>query len=67
MQVEGQRGLSLLSPPATGARVSNTYATCPAEGDKRGKPRLIPHIPPVRHRVGGKGAIRRGMGMRRIS
>ncbi len=28
MQVEGQHGLSLLRPMATGARVSNTYPTC---------------------------------------
>ena len=43
MQVEGQREESLLSLPATGARVSNTYATCPSQGDKREKSRLIPH------------------------
>ena len=29
-------------PPATGARVSNTYGTCPQQGDKRKKFRLIP-------------------------
>ena len=28
--------------PATGARVSNTYGTCPQQGDKRKKFRLIP-------------------------
>ena len=42
MQVEGQRGCSLLHLSATGARVSNTYATCPLQGDKREKFRLIP-------------------------
>ena len=51
MQVEGQRGESLLSLPATGARVSNTYVTCPCQGDNPGKPGLIPRtfrggIPP---------------------
>ncbi len=53
--------------PATGARVSNTYATCPPQGYNRGKPRLIPHDTPWRHLLGVKGAIRRRMGMRRIS
>ena len=43
MQVEGQRGEEFrLLLPATGARVSNTYATCPSQGDKRKKFRLIP-------------------------
>ena len=44
MQVEGHQGRSLLFLLATGARVSNTYATCPSQGDNRGKLRLIPHI-----------------------
>ena len=30
---------------ATGALVSNTYATCPGQGDKPGKLGLIPHMP----------------------
>ena len=30
---------------ATGALVSNTYATCPGQGDKPGKLGLIPHTP----------------------
>ena len=42
MQVEGQQGEDLSSLLATGARVSNTYATCPCQGDKRWKRRLIP-------------------------
>ena len=29
-------------PPATGARVSNTYATCPVQGDNPEKSGLIP-------------------------
>ena len=44
MQVEGQRGLCLHDPPATGARVSNTYATCPVLGDNPAKAGLIPRI-----------------------
>ena len=43
MQVEGQRGWQHLA--ATGALVSNTYATCPGQGDKPGKLGLIPHMP----------------------
>ena len=34
---------------ATGARVSNTYATCPLQGDKRKKFRLIPRNMRFRH------------------
>ena len=41
MQVEGQRGQQCL--PATGARVSNAYATCLSEGDNPAKVGLIPH------------------------
>ena len=44
MQVEGQHGLSLLRPMATGARVRNAYATCLTEGDNPLKDGLIPHI-----------------------
>ncbi len=67
MQVEGQRGMSLLIPPATGARVSNTYATCPRQGDNPEKSGLIPRTPPGGHPLCGKEGIRAGMGMRRIS
>ena len=42
MQVEGQQEESLLSLLATGARVSNTYPTCPLLGDSLSKERLIP-------------------------
>ena len=42
MQVEGQHELSLLSLMATGARVSNTYPTCPILRDSLSKERLIP-------------------------
>ena len=54
MQVEGQRGAWQHAPPATGARVSNTYGTCPPPGDNRGKPRLTPHTPQGLHGPGGK-------------
>ena len=40
--------------PATGARVSNAYATCPLQGDNREKSRLIPHIPKFRMGFRGK-------------
>ena len=42
MQVEGHQGSSLLFPLATGARVSNTYPTCPHLGDSPLKGGLIP-------------------------
>ena len=54
-------------PPATGARVSNTYETYPQQGDKRKKFRLIPRNNLRRHLWGFKGAIRLRMVMRRIS
>ena len=44
MQVEGQREECLHSLPATGARVSNTYATCPCQGDNPPKGGLNPRI-----------------------
>ena len=44
MQVEGQREECLHSLPATGARVSNTYATYPNQGDNPAKAGLIPRI-----------------------
>ena len=43
MQVEGQRAESLLSVPATGARVRNAYATYLSQGDSPKKFGLIPH------------------------
>ena len=42
MEVGGQHGLSLLSPMATGARVSNTYPTWPSLGNSLSKERLMP-------------------------
>lgn len=66
MQVEGHREGSLLSLPATGARVSNTYATCPLQGDNLPKGRLIPRISVSGIRDRGK-IHRKRMGMRRIS
>ena len=44
----GSRGGAIL-PLATGARVSNTYGTCPQQGDKRKKFRLIPRNIMARH------------------
>ena len=35
-------------PMATGALVSNTYATCPVQGDNPEKSGLIPRMPPFR-------------------
>ena len=65
MQVEGQRGKCLHFLTATGARVSNTYATCPQQGDNFPKGRLIPRI--FRGGISSGGKIyRQGMGMRRI-
>ena len=60
-------GEVLALPPATGARVSNTYATYPQQGDKRKKFRLIPRNTEGEHFPAVKGAIRQRMGMRRIS
>ena len=42
MQVEGQREVSLLTLPATGARVSNAYPTFRTLRDSLSKERLIP-------------------------
>ena len=41
MQVEGHQEESLLSLLATGARVSNTYPTCPVHADNIPKGMLI--------------------------
>ena len=49
MQVEGQHELSLLSLMATGARVSNAYATYLSEGDSPAKVGLILHKTGVPH------------------
>ena len=54
MQVEGHQGEEQSSLLATGARVSNTYATCPCQGDKRKKFRLIPHNTLRGHPLGVK-------------
>ena len=54
MQVEGHQGTSLLVLLATGARVSNTYPTCPQLGDSPLKGGLIPDMLALRHR----GAIK---------
>ena len=55
-----------IPPPATGARVSNAYATFPRQGDSPGKLGLIPR----RHRDGIVLVLkfrRSGVGMRAIS
>ena len=49
MQVEGHQEESLLSLLATGARVSNTYPTCPLLGDSLSKERLIPDVVTLGH------------------
>ena len=49
MQVEGQRGASLLALLATGARVRNTYPIYPCLRDSPSKDGLIPDGIRVRH------------------
>ena len=51
MQVEGQRGGSLLSLPATGARVSNAYPTCRIVGHSPLKGGLMPDVVLVGHPI----------------
>ena len=51
MQVEGQRGRSLLFPPATGARVRNAYRTYPTLGNSLAKVRLMPDVFSIPHEV----------------
>ena len=61
----GSMGVATL-PMATGALVSNTYATCPLQGNNPEKSGLMPHSP--RGLIALRGKLRRkGMGMRRIS
>ena len=48
------RGIGEAIPPATGARVSNAYGTCPRPGHSPVKTGLMPHGPGVRHRTSGK-------------
>ena len=53
-------------PMATGALVSNTYATCPLQGNNPEKFGLMPRSP--REGILSGGKLRRaGLGMRRIS
>ena len=49
MQVEGQRGPSLLGLAATGEWVSDTYPTCPSLGDSPPKGELIPYAARAPH------------------
>ena len=51
MQVEGHRGGSLLSLPATGARVSNAYPTCRIVGHSPLKGGLMPDVVIVGHPI----------------
>ena len=67
MQVEGQREVSLLTLPATGARVSNAYPTCPRAGHSPAKVGLMPYAVRSGHLIRTKGFFRPGMGMRMIS
>ena len=66
MQVEGQRGGCLHSPPATGARVRNAYRTYLILGHSLAKVRLIPDVLPISHEIGSK-VFRYEMAMRPIS
>lgn len=54
MQVERQRGFTSVNLPASGARVSNTYATCLCQGYNSAKVGLIPRIFPEGILRGGK-------------
>ena len=67
MQVEGQREECLHSLPATGARVSNAYPTCPLPRHSPPKGGLMRDAAARRHQVAAKGSGRKGMGMRPIS
>jgi hypothetical protein len=49
MQVEGHHVPTQVGMVATGARVSNTYATYPVQGDSPEKFGLIPHKDIERH------------------
>ena len=55
MQVEGHREVSLLTLPATGARVSNAYPTFPLPRYSPLKGGLIPGAVPRVHAIGTKG------------
>ena len=63
------RGNAAVAIPlaATGGRVSNTYATYPAQRDNPVKTGLIPHESYRPHGQYEKGATRYRMGMRSIS
>ena len=49
MQVEGQQVPTYVGMLATGARVRNTYTTCPVQGDSPPKGGLIPHSIVIGH------------------
>jgi len=55
MQVERGRALSQERVRSSGERVSNTWGTCPPDGDNLGKPGLIPDS-----LVGSHGLTRKG-------
>ena len=56
MQVERQQ-TEPSSVLASGARVSNAYATCPQEGNSPGKPGIIPHVIFGRHLLKIKATV----------
>ena len=60
MQVEGQQEKTSVFLLATGARVSNTYATCPCQGDNPPKGGLIPRTSPGGIPGGGKASAGQG-------
>ena len=67
MQVEGQRGASSEAPPATGARVSYAYRTCPVLGNSPAKAGLMPGVVAAPHEAATKDIFRYGMAVRPIS
>ncbi|MBZ4661190.1 MAG: hypothetical protein JG779_344 [Thermotoga sp.] len=57
-------GNSLRGGVPSGGRVSNTWVTCPPEGDNQGKPWLIPHTLHQRKLVEERGVCPAGGGAR---
>ena len=67
MQVERSDAGSLLPALRSGARVSNTWATCLEDGDNSGKLELIPDVSVGSHDPIGKWFFRLERGPRPIS
>ena len=57
----------LVTAWSSGKRVSNTWATCPEDGDNSGKLLLIPDMLVAAHAVTRKGFGHFGIGPRLIS